>query len=392
MPELPQEILDAIVDHIQNIQTLQSGALAGTRLLQPCQRNLFRKLRLYAEYSSWRPTLRAAATFFSAVPHLRPYVRDLNLDLSASYSDSAALEFLFVAFPNVERLIISGRSMTWTSLASGVSKALLECIARPSLQRLHIRALSGISRDALALVLSVPVVALSYASIDNEDPSEAELIVQPRLRHLILTDTDLHGYEFLRERGYLKGLKQLELELDSQQSETDTELGMDKLLLSTCADSLEHVVLSIGYLPHAITIPTLPHVRTAVLQVGVDSLWIPASPPFPRTLANAARALPALEHLSLHFLTSGVRHEPPWDELCGFPASVFGVDSMRTEGLPCLKSVHCRLLYPGRTESQPGLLANFTAAMQMRMPGLKSSGVRLVCDIGTQPSNSSRLP
>nr|GAT42789.1 predicted protein [Mycena chlorophos] len=291
---LPQELLQAIFDRVDDISTLKAGALAGPRLADPCQRNIFRKLRVFAESEAWRPSLQAAAAFFSTHQHLCAHVRDLTIHLSTTHSDSAALRYLLGAF-QPERLVISGRSVLWSSLASDVSQGLITCFACPALRRLHLRHLASIPRDVLAVALSVPVVALTYASGVPHEPSPLTTIgvVPQRPRRLILTESDLKEYRFLLEGGLLSGVDHLELELDKQYPETCS--SPDKLLLSACAESLTQVVLGLGYLSHPISIPTLPHVHSAVIQVGLDALWVPDPPPFPMTLTNIVGELPGLK-------------------------------------------------------------------------------------------------
>ncbi|KAF7300717.1 Nudix hydrolase domain-containing protein [Mycena chlorophos] len=375
---LPQELLEAIFDRVDNISTLKAGALAGPRLAEPCQRNIFRKLRVFAESEAWRPSLQAAAAFFSTHQHLCAHVRDLTIHLSTTHSDSAALRYLLGAF-RPDRLVISGRSVLWSSLASDVSQGLITCFESPALRRLHLRHLASIPRDVLAVALSVPVVALTYASGVPHEPSPLTTIgaVPQRPRRLILTESDLKEYRFLLEGGLLSGVDQLELELGTQYPETCS--SPDKLLLSACAESLTQVVLGLGYLSHPISIPTLPHVRSAVIHVGLDALWIPDPPPFPMTLTNIVRALPALKNLGLHFTISWAKPEDlPWDELCGFPSDVW-------KGL---ESVHCRLVHHGRAELQPSLIVQFKREMHKRMPDMQGL---IVCDIVKQPANASRI-
>ncbi|KAJ7196498.1 hypothetical protein GGX14DRAFT_672652 [Mycena pura] len=423
MFDLPQELLDAIVDNVDNVHdatTLRSCALIATSFRAPCQRVLFRTLWLYRERSQRRPSLEEASALFTASPHLASYVRDLTVELTDIPPESAALEVALraLAAANLERLVLLGRSTKWTGLGHGTAAALLACLALPSLRRLHLMNLFRVPSAVLAAAMAIPVVSLYRVLLNTREDLEVyrqshESIASPRLRHLILTDSPFGAalpiFDWLlhsRDPPYTASMKRLELRLEPDSHGS----GHDQRLLASCSGTLEYLVIDPGgillffaaarfslisnttALVRQIIIPHLPLVRTVELKVFVDyRRRLPSF--FSSTIANIASALPLVETIDLRFIVELLDPEPAWDDPAAGHVPVFDPSFANRSQLLHLRSVHCKLSvrgvpYPMALETP---FARFVAAMGAWMPGLRDAGF-LVCSLEDPQRYIDRLP
>ncbi|KAJ7259246.1 hypothetical protein C8J57DRAFT_1339859 [Mycena rebaudengoi] len=113
MASLPQELVNSIVDQLDDYSSLTSCTLVSTSFVAPAQQAIFKSLCIHTELSLRHPTPLAASDSLAAFPHLATYIRLLQFDLSHLESEVQALESIFLAVRNLERLIISGSGMQW---------------------------------------------------------------------------------------------------------------------------------------------------------------------------------------------------------------------------------------------------------------------------------------
>lgn len=130
MSELPQELIDAIIDQIDEAESLKACSLAATSFVATSQRRIFCSLRLWAAegdvYDNEGANLTAVDALLTASPHLASYILDLTLDISFLRDEQIIIERLLHSLPNVEHLFIQGCLLyeTWVAMYDGLVTAL----------------------------------------------------------------------------------------------------------------------------------------------------------------------------------------------------------------------------------------------------------------------------
>jgi hypothetical protein len=141
MPHVPQEVINAIVDFVEDPESLKPCSLASSQFCEPCQRILFHKLSivqnsvLNSSYGGVM-TIERASTTLTRSPHLALYVRDLSISVMNLPEDLATLLSIINALKHVECLVIRGHVLDQTSIPSGLMTATLDVIARPCFRHL----------------------------------------------------------------------------------------------------------------------------------------------------------------------------------------------------------------------------------------------------------------
>jgi hypothetical protein len=245
MASLPQELVNYVVDQLDDYSSLTSCVLVSTSFVAPAQQAIFKSLCLRRERSTWgHPTLLAASDSLAAFPHLAAYIRVLQIDLVDDDLEVEALESILRAVRNIERLIICGEGVPWTSIASTLNAAIQNIITLPSLHGLHLASIDGLPSQFIYRAASL-VSALSTSRVDLEQSGDANyppsLTSEVRLTHLILSDYGLRAKAlcdlFLAAASYTARLERLCI-LNERESHSE--------FLSAIAPSLRHLSLGIG--------------------------------------------------------------------------------------------------------------------------------------------------
>jgi hypothetical protein len=395
MASLPQELVNSIVDQLDDYSSLTSCALVSTSFVVPAQQAIFKSLCIHTELSHRHPTPLAASDSLAAFPHLATYIRLLQFDLSHLESEVQALESIFLAVRNLERLIISGSGMQWSFVPSALKIGIQNIIALPSLYGLHLVTIYNLSSDFIYHAAS-SVSVLSTYRVSPEQNSE-----QPRypfpdlgLTHLILSDAGWRARNicdlFLSAApSHTARLERLSVVMDSECRISESEL------LSAIAPSLRHLSLRIGStislfnIPaplftflfsesrKAIDLPHLPLVRILELKFFVD----PQYPGVPPSLSKIATTFPNIQLLTLVFILNRRRPDQPVSQslfggtLLSFPA--------RTQ-FPHLRQVHCQLLPRDRRHDLSVVFAYFCTTMDEQLSSFRGTGI-LRCSLADSP-------
>ncbi|KAJ7060943.1 hypothetical protein C8F01DRAFT_1141362 [Mycena amicta] len=374
MPELPQEILEVILDHVHDRDTLRSCALVASCFLTRSQQRLFRSMRISRDRPH-RPPKQQRQTISSiliAAPHLGLYVRDLTVELSVHEDESAALDVILSAVQNLHGFAVNGQYTDWSNIAGGTARRIVECLKLPSLQQVRWQLLICVPLSVMETLLAVPIVSLDIVHMlrqDSVEPIERNIV--PKLRDLSFMRDGGTISRFLlnpRNREYLRALKRMEIRPE--------EYDEQCTVLEACSATLETlaVVLWTSASP-LIRIASLPSVRSVELTI-----FLVGSPQLPKTLLTIAESLasfPNLTTLSFVFKLHVLQEVRQWTLT---PIPVFSVESF-AGGFSPLRSVHCRLvLYGAATSTQPIIpseqtIADFGAAVKRCMPGPCEAGI-----------------
>jgi hypothetical protein len=277
MASLPQELVNSIMDHLDDYSSLTSCALVSTSFVVPAQQAIFKSLCLHtSELFPRHPTPMEASDSLAAFPHLATYIRLLQFDLSRLGSEVQALESIFLAVRNLERLIIFGAGMRWSSIPSALKMAIQNIITLPSLYGLHLVFIDDLPSNFIYHAAS-SVSVLSTYRVSLEQNSEQPRYPFPdlRLTHLILSDSGWRAkiicHLFLpAAHSHIARLERLSILMDSECHISDSEL------LSAIAPSLRHLSLRIGSTISLFNIPA-PLFIFLLQRLGVP--WISHSCP-----------------------------------------------------------------------------------------------------------------
>ncbi|KAJ7238619.1 hypothetical protein C8J57DRAFT_1528560 [Mycena rebaudengoi] len=182
MATLFPELLDAIVDQVNDTESLKAWSLVAPRFLAPSQRRLFHSIRV--------PPLQVGTSDTIASEHL---TESLNSFLTASpHIASYILELRAHGSPNPAN---NALAVTLRALPTTLRTALTDMIAQSSLLQLHMHIVYGLPP---ALVLqaasSVSVLTINNASVDRsaELPVPSTSTPSARLSHLSISASQSH--------------------------------------------------------------------------------------------------------------------------------------------------------------------------------------------------------
>ncbi|KAJ7142407.1 hypothetical protein C8R44DRAFT_846451 [Mycena epipterygia] len=290
-------------------------------------------------------------------PHLASYVRDLTIDLPDSAAEDMALQRVLKAVPNLERFVISGLSMRWDALSPGLAAIILDVLAQPVLDHLHLLSMRDVPAHAILSALStMRVLSIHHTSFNEaEPPAISRPPTTPRLEHLIFATGLPSTYEFILSpyAPRLTNVKKLFL-LDDMVCRLHAER-----LLSSIGGTLECLELDYGILSRSsmLNLPHLPNLRSLTLLI-----FCGFRKRLPEELAGALAALPPTP-LTLQFTMQVFQEEEKWVE----DGPLLGLEGWK--GV----SIHCELFFIAAERSQPAsrdtAFDGFCSAVRAGFPG-----------------------
>ncbi|KAJ7468793.1 hypothetical protein FB451DRAFT_1257333 [Mycena latifolia] len=219
MPSIPLDLIAAIVDELKHDRTsLKACSLAAAAFCPPGQRHLFRTMWLHVEhwgirsrnftpsYSGERRTpsgtIQKISALLSESPHLATYVRHLTIELPTSPDEETLLEHTLQTVRNLETLAISGNLVLWNSLSPPLASTILEVMARPALNRLHLWGIQNVPANAIFRALSSMAVLSIYettaAHHEHQPPANSLPQIASRLEQFLLSDSEPATYALIQ--------------------------------------------------------------------------------------------------------------------------------------------------------------------------------------------------
>ncbi|KAJ7478946.1 hypothetical protein FB451DRAFT_1556724 [Mycena latifolia] len=175
-PSLPQELVEAVVAELDDVESLKACSLAGSQFRHGSQRILLRSLTVKTPLESVTPNYDAACTFLSEAPHVAGYITHLRIQLPVRVPTSADVEKLqqvLDRLANVRYCIIVGttrrlRGSSLGALSPAGTSAVLDFFSRQRLRGLYLRFISEIPMAAFwQLVTAAPMLSLCLVSIQD---------------------------------------------------------------------------------------------------------------------------------------------------------------------------------------------------------------------------------
>ncbi|KAJ7735782.1 hypothetical protein B0H16DRAFT_1575344 [Mycena metata] len=378
MIPLPQELVDAIIDQVEDVPTVKCCALVSGSFISSAQRKLFRVVRVPVG----RRKMTNYSHFLGESPHIASYIRDLTI---GTHSDEpTALIDILAVVQNVQRLVLHGTAKD----NPGFTPAVLNCLSRPTLERLHLRYMQGVSPTIISAAMAVPVVTFWCVSMDateEQPPSDfAPRIQQLRLRNsgpavLEICNFLLHPRKHL----YTDYIEYVDIRMDSESEDYDYRF------LSACARTLKFLAIDPGGLVNTINLPYLPYVLGVEIEIYIDhTRQLPSH--FPSTLERLASSLPIVETITLSFAVEPLRPEIAWLDQGALP--ILGPSFKDRAEFLHLRRVHCKLRARNAASYMTPLFDHFVAAMEMKMSGLQGTEILTCAVVDAQPRFTAPLP
>ncbi|KAJ6452809.1 hypothetical protein C8R45DRAFT_1193507 [Mycena sanguinolenta] len=357
MAQLPQGLIDAIVQEVKDKEDLQACSLTARNFVTASRSGLFRQMTLRWDSSSRiAPAFARAQSFLQECPHLSIHIREVTLDIPSFDQDQIILETILQMLlhdGHLERLAINGHAQHWDDLLPQLTLTISSIIALPSLQCLH-----------LLRICSIPASVVLHAAFSVRVLSLNRVIPQ-RVRN-ITADIPSNAH-----------LETLNLPC------RHTFQRLSSLPYCLIIGHLQHLEIECGVFSTSLNLPPLPTLRSLALMlaksVDVDRLWN-----LPENLTSTIAALPAvcpsLETLKLTIHIRTLEMEPKWHDHNPFP--VFDSLSYR-EQLPLLRGIHCCLGYSDPFVACAGpyfelALERFVALMESKLPAAFHEGILTV--------------
>ncbi|KAJ7166958.1 hypothetical protein C8R46DRAFT_1095641 [Mycena filopes] len=389
---LPQELLDAIVDAVDDPDDLKSCSLAFTAFVSPAQRIILRKIVIR---QGGRRVLQGNTLSIDKVyttlqrsPHIARHVRDVTIQfagLPLNDGERGPLKYILGALHSIERFKLLGSGSSAGSQLVELLPNFLLILRLPTLARVSLSHIVDVPSELLALALiSAQVVLLDHIGRILKTPDFAnEVLVSthhPRLEHLAIRGAapPTAPFDFVLAHGtprYMERLSTVELAIMG---------GLPTAahaLIAAASPTLENLFIDYGHCYRfrsniGLSLPKLHGLRTIKLSLALG--WVRRLPlDLFATVAALPDAVPHIQRLTLVFILDSLEQNVPWQESGVF--ALFGTHPEYKVCLPHLRHVDCVLAF-GPTESNPRavqdrVFVEFAVNMEGRFPGLRGTQI-----------------
>ncbi|KAJ7723662.1 hypothetical protein B0H16DRAFT_1698903 [Mycena metata] len=363
MPELPQELINAIVDKVPD-SSLVACSLTSTAFVAPSQRRLFRQMVMALTDV---PAYERAARLLDFSPHLGRHVRSLAVHLTGIPRNFSLLRnILGYLSEHVERVAIAGDSVTVNQISE--HPGLMNLISLPSIKCLAFEHMNGVPAALISRALSTcEQVLLSYLTIADEDELASEVSARPgSLRNFSIAGDALLSFALHPMRiGSLHQLKWLSIIFPPI---TGALVPGFMDLLASCAWTLEYLELEFELdLPRLPALPLLKHLV----------IWLDLKMTLTEPDIVASILIESMEHKNLEVITFALldrlEHDQRWADRN--PAAWVEVDWVFANSpLRNLRQVEFSL----RWFPEQGVnFAEFSSFMEDHLPRTVNAGMSL---------------
>ncbi|KAJ7062051.1 hypothetical protein C8F01DRAFT_1230543 [Mycena amicta] len=167
VPQVPQEIIDTIVDNIDDMASFKACSLVCWAFVPASRTHLFRTICL----DMLNDAPHKLFAILARNPHLEVYIRDITIYRSCStdlwMQSGSPLPALLSMLNHVERFSILGCWGDWKNVPHGLAGAIHRVISLRTLDRLHLLTASNVPAAILNSALSVRILSLFHVSVDS---------------------------------------------------------------------------------------------------------------------------------------------------------------------------------------------------------------------------------
>lgn len=240
MDTLPPELIRAIVEEIDDDESLKMCSLVGTLFREPSQRLLLHELTLGTEEGGDKPYTAAYALFLES-PHVVPYFTRLNCSVLTADAEPTDVEALCGVLENLTNIrqcyLVRGTDemQPWSEISSLVSQAITKFFSQQRLSHLHVISIGMLPKYVLAHFLcAAPTVSFVEASVEVSSDAPTHPLYAPPVQNLLLlsSPTVAEVLTALELRPFVANIRKL-------WTEPDIEFGYS--LISTVASQLQHL-------------------------------------------------------------------------------------------------------------------------------------------------------
>ncbi|KAJ7708290.1 hypothetical protein B0H17DRAFT_453897 [Mycena rosella] len=384
VPQVPQEIIDAIVESVEDLATFKACSLVCWAFVPASRTHIFRTVSL--DMLNDAPDKIHAMLLRS--PHIALYVRDLTIyrshDTTSWMRPGSPLPAVLAMLPHIQRFSIFGCWGDWGDIPAPLATALLHIVALPKLERLHVLTIANVPAIFLHHALSLRVLSLFYVSLDpTMDTRDLPArVTSPEYLNLSL---DSKVGKLLAHVGAAPLAAVRRLALNPIPNSPHSAAHLAKVLRGV-EGTLERLDLQVHELhwTHPDT-ARLRALRTLQLHVIMESPRTPLPAFLPGALARFRAANPLLAHLTV------VLHLPG-ASVCG--ADVPGAGDAARLLRACdaqmggLKEVRWRV---NPEASPPSLVPDYAAFLRAHLPRTEARGV-LKVEQGYRVSGAAVMP
>ncbi|KAJ7681027.1 hypothetical protein DFH06DRAFT_1465071 [Mycena polygramma] len=374
--QLPQELIEAIVEQVEGKDCLQSCSLTARVFLNASQRCLFRSMSLRWDIASRNTAaFDRALDFINQLPHLVPYVREVTLDIPTQCRDQKTLENILRLLGDIEHLTIHGHCKDWCRVIPPLASTISSVISRPSLQRLNLFSIWHIP-PALVFhaVSSVRVLSLYAVSADPGQVVPSDIGANTHLEGLILpscvvVQALLRSYKFLLAA---RNLRHLAVYVH--------ETGHHRALTAASSLHLRDLELECGAFSIPLDLPHLPALRSLSLSFMVSEsapgVWTLPEMLRP-TITTLPTAVPVLDKLTFTVLFLHRQTDMPWQDRSALPYFESSSSSNYRQQFPHLRRICCSLADPSAPLSGhfERAFVGFAAYMESKLYAAYADGI-----------------
>ncbi|KAJ7909239.1 hypothetical protein B0H13DRAFT_2661537 [Mycena leptocephala] len=183
VPQVPQEIIDAIINNVdsEDMASFKACSLVCWAFVPASRTHIFRTISL----AMLNDAPHKLYAMLQRSPHIVLYVRDLEIhrshDPNLWMQPSSPLVTVLSMLSHLEQFSIFGYWGDWLNVPSSLALGILRVISLASLERLHILNVTNMPAVLLHSALSLRVLSLYYVSMNPyEDPCSLHLPQNPR--------------------------------------------------------------------------------------------------------------------------------------------------------------------------------------------------------------------
>ncbi|KAJ7171145.1 hypothetical protein C8R46DRAFT_1190586 [Mycena filopes] len=304
VPQVPQEIIDHIVDNIEDMDSFKACSLVCWAFVPASRTHIFREVAV----DMLRGAPRKLHTMLLRSPQIILYIKDLTIYRTTGPEwgePDSPLPAVISMLSHVKRLSIFGCWGDWRDQSPAQAAALQRVISSGRLERLHILTCSKVPIAVLQSALSIPVLSLLHVGVDSQDdprilqlPRDASA-ASPETLSLSASTDIAQILEHIRAPNstYLSKVRRVALNPLTNASKNPQVIAG---VLSAVETTLERFDLQVHQFHFkAFDTSRLTHLRTVQLSIIMDELYTLIPDFLPRTLTRLRIANPLLEHLVL---------------------------------------------------------------------------------------------
>ncbi|KAJ7143775.1 hypothetical protein C8R44DRAFT_973626 [Mycena epipterygia] len=396
VPQIPQEIIDAIVDNVEDMATFKACSLVCWAFVPASRTHMFRAISL----NMLNDAPHKIYAMLEQNPQIAFYIHDVTIyrshDTNLWMQQGSPLPAVLSMLSHIRRFSIFGCWGDWLDVPAPLASGILRIISLGTLDRLHILTAANVPAALLHSALSLRVLSLFYVSPNpNEDahtlhlPANRPAAASPEYLNLSLDSKVGKILEYMQSSGSARFSNVRRLAINPIPNSLNSQHHLSSVLgaVETTLERLDIQVHELHWEP--IDTTRLTALRMLQLHIIMQShlTTIPAF--FPHTLSALRASNPLLTNLTF------VLHVPHVEgadvPVAGDVARLLHAvdDELNDEGaFGALRTVHWKVVPEA---SPPTLVPDYVAFLRTHLPRTRVRGI-LSAEQGFRVCGASVLP